>query len=120
MDATRDREDIVTFEQAENVTVVHFTGRVREHADVLGAMETVVRFADETPGSSLLLNMKQLEYLSNAGLGNLVGLLKKVRRTDGALKLCCVQSSVREVFEAMRLDRIFELFDDQEVALKSF
>ena len=64
--------------------------------------------------------MSNIEYLSSAGLGALVGLLKKVRCNKGELKLCCLHNQIYELFEVMRLEKIFDLFPSQDAALKDF
>jgi anti-sigma B factor antagonist len=66
------------------------------------------------------MNLENIEYLSSAGLGNLVGLLKKSRRSNGLFKLCCLQEPIQELFEVMRLTKIFEIFKTESEAVKSF
>jgi anti-sigma B factor antagonist len=53
-------------------------------------------------------------------LGVLIGLLKKVRSGDGVLKLCSLREPIQEIFQVMRLDKIFEIFPEQQAALESF
>jgi anti-anti-sigma regulatory factor len=46
--------------------------------------------------------------------------LKKSRRSNGHFKLCNLQTSILELFEVMRLTKIFEIFDTEDAAVSSF
>jgi anti-anti-sigma factor len=123
MEVTKDgtKDGIVRSRTVGNVVVVSFQrGRIREEREILKALEDLGKYIESHPGVRLLLNLENIEYLSSAGLGNLVGLLKKSRRGNGQFKLCKLQGSIFELFEVMRLTKIFEIFDTEENALKSF
>jgi anti-sigma B factor antagonist len=119
MDSTKD--GIIRFERVGAVVVATFQrGRIREEREILRALEEMGKFIDSHPKVNLLLNLENIEYLSSAGLGNLVGLLKKSRKTNGQFKLCNLQEPILELFEVMRLTKIFEIFDGVEAAAASF
>ena len=119
MDSTRD--GIVRFTNEGSTVVVNFQrGRIREEREILKALEDLGKYIESHPGVRLLLNLENVEYLSSAGLGNLVGLLKKSRRSNGRLKLCRLQESIMELFEVMRLTKIFEIHETQEEAVRAF
>lgn len=123
MEVTKEstRDGIVKTLVTGKVVVVNFQrGRIREEREILKAFEDLGKTIESHPGSSVLMNLESVEYLSSAGLGNLVGLLKKARRVNGHFKLCCLQEAIHELFEVMRLTKIFEIFDSEEAALKSF
>jgi anti-anti-sigma factor len=112
---------IVSTDDVNGVRIVRFLeGRIGNEAEVHRTLGELGAFIEEHPGSRLLVNLEYLEYLSSAGLGNLVGLLKKSHKTHGAFRLCCLQESIRQLFEVMRLDRIFKILDTEEEALRSF
>ncbi len=115
------KDGIVRYKAAGKVVVVGFQrGRIREEREILKALEELGKYIETHPGTSVLLNLENIEYLSSAGLGNLVGLLKKSRRSSGAFKLCSLQASILELFEVMRLTKIFEIFDAEDAAVQSF
>lgn len=123
MDSTREKakEGISQAITVGNVRVVSFQrGRIREEREILKALEEVGKYVECHHNLRLLLNLENIEYLTSAGLGTLVGILKKVRRSNGELKLCCLQAPIRELFEVMRLTRIFDIFETEEAAHKAF
>jgi anti-anti-sigma factor len=115
------KDGIVSFNAVEGVIVATFQrGRIREEREILKALDDLGKYIESHPGMKLLLNLENIEYLSSAGLGSLVGLLKKSRRSSGIFRLCCLQESILELFEVMRLTKIFDLFDSEAAAVGSF
>ena len=70
--------------------------------------------------ASLLLNFESVEYLSSAALGKLITLNKRIKEENGELKLCNIIPEIYEVFRITKLNRLFEIFDDMEQALRRF
>ncbi len=116
-----DKDENVQYNVVGEVVVVNFQrGRLREERAILKALEELGKYIETHPKSNVLLNLENVEYLSSAGLGNLVGILKKSRRSRGNFKLCKLQEPILELFEVMRLTKIFEIYGTEEEALKSF
>jgi anti-sigma B factor antagonist len=114
------KEGILTSSEADGVVVLRFDrGRIRDERELLKALHDLCLFAEPKTDLRMVLDMSNIEYLSSAGLGALVGLLKKIRTNKGALKLCCMHSQIYELFEVMRLEKIFEICGTQDEALQS-
>jgi anti-sigma B factor antagonist len=115
------RDGILNHETVDGVAVLSFQrGRIHEEQEILLTLESLSRYVGSKKGLKILLDMSSLEYLSSAGLGHLVGLLKKARATGGSFKLCRLQEPIRELFEVMHLGKIFEIFASVEEALASY
>jgi anti-sigma B factor antagonist len=67
----------------------------------------------------VLLNLKNVRYIDSSGIASLVEGLKASRDNGGRLILYGLSSSVREVMELSRLQKIFEIYDSEEQALAS-
>ena len=67
----------------------------------------------------VLLNLKNVRYIDSSGIASLVEGLKASRDNGGRLILFGLSSSVREVMELSRLQKIFEIYDSEEQALAS-
>ena len=68
----------------------------------------------------LLVDMDKVPYIYSTGVGFLVSSHTSITQTGGQLKLVKVNPKVLEVLEVMKLLPVFEIFDDEEVAIKSF
>ena len=112
---------VVRTEEQDGIMVIHFQSeKIHEDTAIHQFLEELGEYIDSTPESRILINMENLDYLSSAGLGNLVGLLKKSRKVGGLFRLCCLKETIQELFEVMRLNKIFEIFEGQEEAIASF
>ncbi len=68
----------------------------------------------------LVLNFRKVEYVDSSFLGALIIALKRATSSGGDIRLCCLKESLLNIFQLMRLDRLFELFQTEEAAIESF
>lgn len=68
----------------------------------------------------LIMDFQEVNYLNSMGLGVIAATLKKLKKSKGDLKLINLSPAVQELFELTRLTKVFEIFDSEESALKSF
>jgi len=69
---------------------------------------------------NLVLDLGGVEYMSSAGLREMVRVLKQVRREGGDVRLAALSERVQEVLELAGLDTIFEIYPTQVEAVGSF
>ena len=110
MDLDLTRDEILTGETVDGVTVVEFKrGGIREEREVLRALERLNHHVEDSKNTNLILDLARIEYLSSAGICHMVGLLKKLRLGGGSLKLRNLRPTIMELFEVMRLTQVFEI-----------
>jgi len=61
--------------------------------------------------------MADIGYVSSAGLRVLLALAKQLEGGRGALKLCTLNDSVKQVFDVAGFSRLFAIFPDRAAAL---
>ena len=101
------------------VEVVQINGRI-ELGEGSAAVRDVVRDLLAKGRKKILLNLADVDYIDSAGLGSLVSSFTSVRNDDGELKLVYLTKKVQDLLQMTRLYTVFEIFDDEEAALKSF
>jgi anti-sigma B factor antagonist len=104
--------------QAENVIVLELSGRF----DAYGAPAVADRLAEaakERP-ATVLVNLTGINFIDSTGCAVLVRGMKQCREQGGDLRLCSLQRPVRMIFELTRLDRAFDIFPDEQTALKAY
>lgn len=69
---------------------------------------------------SILVDMTKVPYVDSTGIGFLVSSHTAVSTAEGFFKLLNPSLRVREVLKITRLEKIFEIFDNEEEALSSF
>jgi len=67
-----------------------------------------------------LFNLKDVTFLESLGLGEIVGCLISVSNREGKLKLSNLIPRIRLMLEITGLIKVFEIFDDEETAIKDF
>ena len=78
--------------------------------------EALARLGEAT---DVVIDLSSVEFIDSAGVGVLVALFKNARLRGGRARFCGLTPGVRGVLEIIRLDQIFEIFDDVEAAVRS-
>jgi len=68
----------------------------------------------------LVVSLDKLEYISSSGLRVLLATLKKVRKQQGDIRLACLKSNIKEVFDISGFTQLFNISDTEETAVDSF
>lgn len=69
---------------------------------------------------NIVVEFGQLNYISSAGLGVLMSMLKEVRRNHGDLKLANMSTKVRNLFDMLGFSRLIRIYPDCEEAKLAF
>ncbi|MFN6539865.1 MAG: STAS domain-containing protein [Nostoc sp. EkiNYC01] len=62
----------------------------------------------------VLLDFQDVTFMDSSGLGALVLAFKTLRAADIKLVICSINEQVRILFELTNMDKIFEIFPNQE------
>ena len=89
--------------QRLNDTIVQISGRF-DASQVETAEEVLDRVT-----ASLELDCQNLEYISSAGIGVLLGTFKRLHQTGQTLAMTNVNPRIRQVFKYAGLDRVFRI-----------
>jgi anti-sigma B factor antagonist len=68
----------------------------------------------------MLLNLADVPYIDSAGLGEIVRTYTTVSRQGGQLKLVNLTKRITDLLMITKLLTVFETFDSEQEALKSF
>lgn len=111
----------ISVTETDGVTIVHFNDqRILDAGLIQQLGEDLFKLVEEEQRNKLLLNFVDVEFLSSAALNRLIMLDKKVKECGGALKLCNICGGIMDVFAITRLDKHFEIVDDESTALAAF
>jgi len=67
----------------------------------------------------LILDLTATGFMDSSGLSVLVSSLQAARKKDGDVYLVGMGATIRALFELTRLHTVFQIFDDEAVALKA-
>jgi anti-sigma B factor antagonist len=107
----------INVSEHDHVTLLEVTGRIDSmNANQLGeALNQTI----DSGKSQIVLDLSNVDYMSSAGLREIVSALKKVRGV-GDLRLAQPSPRVREVLEMAGLDTIFQIYPTQNEAVGSY
>jgi len=104
-----------------DVTVVRFVDRkILDEANIQEMGQELTQLIEEEKKTNLLLNFTNVEFLSSAALGKLITLDKKVKAHGGKLKFSNIKPEIYEVFAITKLNKLFDIKDDEADALAAF
>jgi anti-sigma B factor antagonist len=110
--AIKQQGDISIVELLDNEILDEFT--INEIADTLFSL-----VAENTP-AKIVLSFAQVKHLSSMALGTLIRLNKRVDESGGQLKLCSITKNLYEIFIITKLNKLFDIYDDEQASLASF
>ncbi len=70
--------------------------------------------------SKMIIDCRNLGYISSLGIASLVALQTKLRRRGGEVKLAAIFGPAMDVMRLVRLDKMLDIYGDIEFARKSF
>lgn len=70
--------------------------------------------------TKIIFDMDGLRFVDSSGLGALLSCLRQLNSVNGDMKLCGMSKQVRALFELVRMHRIFDIFNDQDEAVRAF
>lgn len=109
--------DFIT-EIVEGITIVTLQG---ETLDASNAKALRAQLAPVlAPGAKLVFDLTDVRFVDSSGLGVLLSCLRRVHSSGGDLKLCGMAKAVRALFELVRMNRIFEIYNSRDEALRSY
>jgi anti-sigma B factor antagonist len=103
-------------ERGEAATLVVLHGDV-DIATAPELRECLVKLIDD--GSRIVVDLEAVGFLDSAGLGILVGGLKRARTAGGELELVCTSRDVLKPLEITGLDRVFTIHPGRDAALRA-
>ena len=109
----------ISVEYAEQATIVTLSDeKILEEKDIRGLQESVMSVIEQAERINLVMDFRNVRFLSSAVLGLLIRISKRVYERDGQLRLCNINPKVHEIFKITRLTKIFDIYKDIESAVE--
>ena len=108
----------ITKRDANNVSILDIEGEV----DLYNSKEfkdTIKELIGQDK-KRIIINLEKVGYIDSSGIGSMISSLSMLKKIGGELKIINVFSSVKKVFELTKLDVFFQIYDNEEEAIKSF
>ena len=108
-----------TYRDAGPITVVDLSGRITL-GDGSALLRKTIRGLLQDERKKILLNLADVDYIDSSGIGELVSGFTAVRNQGGELKLLNLTKKVHDLLQITKLYTVFEVFEDETTAVRSF
>ena len=109
----------MTTRQVGDVTVIDATGRITLGEGASTFRDTIRDLAAKG-NKKLLVNLGEVSYIDSSGIGEMVSGFTTVTNHGGQLKLLSLSKRVKDLLQITKLYTVFEVFDDEPSAVRSF
>jgi anti-sigma B factor antagonist len=102
----------------DGAMIVDCSGRLVFGEESASLRETVKKALAQSP--KVVLNLHDVNHIDSGGMGTLVSIYTTARNSGGTIKLAKLSQRVGDLLHLTKLFTVFEVFDDEEAAAKSF
>ena len=104
--------------QLGRVAVIKCAGRIVAGTEAQSLESHINRLCDGC--RDLLLDVAEVNFIDSSGLGTLVRLVARIRRSGGDLKLCAAPPPVQHLLKLTNLLQVFDVHESEVSALTAF
>jgi anti-sigma B factor antagonist len=105
--------------QVGEVMVVDVSGRITLGEGSSNLREGIRELLNQGK-RKILLNLGEVSYIDSSGIGELVSAFTSVANQTGQLKLLHLTKRVKDLLQITKLYTVFDIYDDEAHAVRSF
>lgn len=108
----------INHEKKEHIDIIVLDGIL--NADTASKLDDLLKELSGSDRPCLLMNVSKLTYISSAGIGCFIGIIKLIRSKGGDILFYNMLPKVQRVFRLLDMDDFFQNFTDLEEAMTAF
>ncbi len=108
----------VTVREHDEARVVDLVGFLDAHT--APQLEQTLQGLIDSGDFRIVVNFRDLNYISSAGLGVFMAFIEEVRGNKGDIKMAGMSPKVYNVFDLLGFPMLYEIFDEEKQAVKKF
>jgi len=105
--------DVLDLTDRLSVIAVHGQADLHTASDLRSAISEAI----DRGAVHLVVDLSEATFIDSMTLGVLLGAVKRLRPTGGAVSVVCTDPHIRRIFEITLLDRIFTLYPNRQAAV---
>jgi len=109
----------VNVRQRDGVTILDLKGKITIGVGDV-ALRNAVQDAINSGATKVVINLKDVTTIDSSGVGELVSAYTTATNRGAKLRLANLPSKVTDILQITQLITVFEVFDSEEEALRSF
>lgn len=104
--------------ERDNVVILDISGEVDLY--YASAIVKMINKFCEDKTQNIIINLKDVTYIDSSGIGALISSLLRFKEHKKEMKIINVFAAVKKVFELTNLTSIFDIYENEEEAIKAF
>ena len=116
-DMSEEINNTVICRQAEKAVVVSFSEKLIYDVSTVEEVEAKMCSLLEDKPQNMVINFAGVDFMVTRVINILLMALKQIRTTGGEVYLAGMNDNIRRVFDIMRLNVVFKIFESEEEAL---
>ena len=108
----------VAFRDSGRATILTLRGELDAHT--APELESAIKKCRDEGKTQLIVNGRDLDYISSAGLGVFMAFIEEIRTLKGDIKICALQPKIYDVFDLLGFPQIYHIVDTEEEAVTLF
>ena len=104
--------------QQDSVNVIELKGYLDAHT--APRLEEALQGLMDSRRFNIIVNCRDLSYISSAGLGVFMAFIEDVRKNMGDIKLTNMSPKVFNVFDLLGFPLLYEILGDEQEAVRRF
>lgn len=105
-------------ERTNEIEIIKISGILDAHT--APQLENAIKNTLEEGIVKLIINFKDLDYISSGGLGVFMAFVEEIRNKNGDIKFTAMNDKVYSIFELLGFHLIFDILQNDEEALEFF
>jgi anti-sigma B factor antagonist len=103
----------------EKVAIIDLFGKLMGGPDA-DTFRSTIRGLIDRGKKNIVVNLSSVSWVNSTGVGILITGYTTLRKSGGDLKLLNVSEKIQSILYVTKLNLIFECFDDEDEAVRSF
>lgn len=101
-----------------DINVIYINGYLDAHTAPI--LEEILKNIVDSKNYKIIINFKDLDYISSAGLGVFMGYIEECRENSGDIKMCELPKNVFTIFELLGFPLLFDIDENITDSISKF
>ena len=102
----------------DNYDMIVLDGRIDQEGSE--ELETLLNQCIESKQLDICIDMINVKHICSSALGVLVAVKRKIKDSEGDIKLIVINDNLIKLFQTTMLDKVFEIFESKRECLSTF
>jgi len=110
----------ISAREKSNVVIFDIEGEIRRSDLTDVTLHQLVKDQLDDGKRNILLNFRNVEFIDSFGVGEILASYISTHNLGGKLKIAKISKKLYIIFQVTMLTKVFEIFDDEDMALDSY